>query len=258
MEIVVGIVVAILSVFVLGYYSLVFLSIIRSFYGSYRQRKVIHIFEKVEDLYQYDFIRKWNDMLDEIYLNRGILRKYYTTRWFQYFKEIRPYFGEKLSHTVYRRALTSSLPFLHAYVYSFMQASLCFSDYNYHFNYDFYRYCEEMILYSLDSEQGYLHLCLGKTLKENSQFTNKDNPNYYKYNKCLACLCRELIFIEFPKYEFNYNRVVMYVEQACNNIKNKYSDIDNHLIEEMCAAYINTLSNEENYNLKRQTKNIYN
>lgn len=250
----------ILSIIVsLGYSCLMCFCFLSAFYETYKKHKVHHIFEKVEDLYHYDYERScWNYILDEIYLNKGLFRKYYKKRWFSYFKEIKPYFKEKLSNIVYVRAINSNLPFLNAYIYSFMQASHCFADYNeHHFNYDFFQYCEEKILRRLDSEQGYLHLCLNKTLKENSQFTDKDNRKYYKYNKCLACLCRELIFIEFPKYKFNYNRVVSYVEQACENIKNKYSDIEHELIEEMCVAYINTLSNEENFGLKSRSKNIY-
>ncbi len=233
--------------------------LLSSFYDSYRKSKVHHIFEKVEDLYHYDFERScWNYILDEIYLHRGLFRKYYKKKWFCYFREIKPYFSEKLSNYVYTRAIHSNLPFLNAYIYSFMQTSHCFADYNkQYFNYDFFKFCEEMLLRHLDSEQGYLHLCLNKTLKENSKFTDRHNHNYYKYNKCLACLCRELLFIEFPTHEFNYNRIVSYVEQSCENIKNKYSDIEHKLIEELCAAYINTLSNEENFILKSQSKNIY-
>lgn len=243
----------------LGYGCVICFGFLNALYQSYKKHKVHHIFEKVEDLYHYDYARyDWNYILDEIYLHKGLFRKHYEKRWFRYFKEIQPYFSEKLSNYVYTRAINSNMPFLNAYIYSFMQASHCFADYNkQHFNYDFFQYCEEKILRRLDSEQGYLHLCLNKTLMKNSQFTDRHNHNYHKYNACLACLCRELIFIEYPIYEFNYNRVVSYIEKACDNIKTKYSDIEHELIEEICEAYTNTLSNEENLYLHTRSKNIY-
>lgn len=242
-----------------GYACLLCYFFLKSIYQHSKKDKVKHIFEEVEDLYKYDYSREaWGYMLDEIYLHKGLFRKHYKKRWFRYIREIEPYFSERLSNIVYKRALNSHSSFLNAYVYSFMQASHCFADYNKQkFNYDFFQYCEEKLLSRLASEQGYMNLCLIKTLKENSQFTDRENDNYYKYNKCLACLCREMLFIEYPKYEFNYNRVISYVEKACENIKSEYPEIEHKLIEEMCGAYIATLSNEENHKLKSQSKNIY-